>query len=98
MAGKRKQRRHSAQFKARVVREALRERLTGSQLATKFGIHAGQISQWKKEAVDQLHELFSATKKRQEKADEEQTTRLYEQIGKLQVELDWLKKKCGDVP
>ena len=95
MTPKRK-RRHSAQFKARVVREALRERLTGSQLATKFGVHAGQITQWKKEALDQLHQLFSAAKRKQEKAEEEQVARLYEQIGKLQVELDWLKKKCGD--
>lgn len=95
--GKRK-RRHTAQFKASVVREALRERLTSNQLATRFGVHTSQIAKWKKEAIDQLHELFSIGKDRQEKADEAQTALLYEQIGRLQVELDWLKKKCGDVP
>lgn len=89
--------RHSAKFKAKVAMEAIKARLTGAQIATKFGVHTGQISQWKKEALEHLPDIFSAARKKQEKAEEELVSRLYEQIGKLQVELDWLKKKSEDV-
>jgi putative transposase len=89
--------RHSAKFKAKVAMEAIREKLTGAQIASKFGVHTGQISQWKKEALERLPDIFSAARKKQAKAEEELVSRLYEQIGKLQVELDWLKKKSEDV-
>jgi len=79
------------------VLEALKERQTLSEIAQKFEVHPVQVSSWKKEAQEHLGELFS-DKRSRDKEQEEQTElveRLYQQIGQLQVELNWLKKKIG---
>ena len=92
MAGQRK--RHTPEFKAKVAMEALKEQQTVNEIASKYGVHPGQISQWKKQASEQLVAGFErgAAKK---KADEHEALqeRLYSQIGQLKVEVDWLKKK-----
>lgn len=93
MKGKR--RKHGAQFKAKVVLEAMKGTMTVNELASKYEVHPTQIMQWKKEVVEELPRIFSSGKERQEKKDEELTARLYEQIGQLQFELNWLKKKTG---
>ena len=83
---------HSKEFKARVAVEALKERKTLSELASEFGVHPVQISQWKRQYLEAGPTLFGATTRR-EKAQEELVNQLYQQIGQLQTELEWLRKK-----
>ena len=94
---RRKRRSFSAEFKARVVRAALREDKTLAELASQFDIHPNQITEWKRQAVDALPDVFSRRKRDIVKDAEVRETRLYEQVGKLQVELDWLKKKAREL-
>ena len=94
---RRKRRSFSAEFKARVVRAALREDKTLAELASHFDIHPNQITEWKRQAVDALPDVFSRRKRDIVKDAEVRETRLYEQVGKLQVELDWLKKKAREL-
>jgi len=91
-----KRRRFTAEFKARVVRAALREDKTISQLASEYGVHPNQISEWKRVALESLPDLFSKRKKSDEKERREKEERLLRQIGKLSVEVDWLKKKSDE--
>jgi transposase-like protein len=86
---------HSAEFKAKVALEALKGLKTINELASEHGVHPTQINQWKKQAQEGLSSLFSERRSRQEKNQEELTDSLYQQIGQLTVELDWLKKKSG---
>jgi transposase-like protein len=90
-----KRRRHSAEFKAKVVLAALREDRTQAQLASEFGLHPLQITQWKKVAVQTLPEVFGAQRGRTAAEQAELEGRLYERIGRLETELEWLKKKVG---
>ena len=85
---------YSPKFKARVAIEAIRGEKTLSQLGSQFKVHPIQIAKWRKAAVEQLPELFvdGRTKVRSSEAD---SNALYEEIGRLKVELDWLKKKAG---
>ena len=86
-------RRHSAAFKAKVALEALKEEKTSAQLSTEYGVHTNQILQWKKKVLSELPDIFSAGKKREFQNREKTESELYRQIGRLKVELDWLKKK-----
>lgn len=92
MAGKR--RRFTAEFKVRVVRAALKEDKTLSELAGQFGVHPNQITEWKRQVLEAMPDLFGRPKASEGKASEAHEARLYEQVGKLQVELEWLKKKA----
>lgn len=90
----RKRKQHDPGFKARVALEAIRERETISQLAKRHGVHPTQIHQWKRKLLDDAGEVFS----REGSAKTTETfesTELYEQIGRLKMELDWLKKKAS---
>lgn len=82
----------TAEFKARVVRAALREDKTISRLASEYGVHPNQISEWKRVALESLPDLFSPRKKSDEQEQRRKEERLLQQIGKLSVEVDWLKK------
>jgi putative transposase len=85
-------RRHlDATFKSRIVLEALKEQKTVAQIASSYEVHPTQIFQWKKEVLEGLPKIFSA-KKTGEPQDKE-VSKLYEQIGRLQMELNWLQKK-----
>ena len=86
---------YSAKFKARVALEAIRGDKTLSQLGSQFKVHPIQIAKWRKLAVDQLPELFVDGRRRTRDCDEADSEALYGQIGRLKVELDWLKKKLG---
>lgn len=93
MSKQRKQ--YSAQFKAKVVVEAIKEQKTMAELASQYGVHPNQIRQWKQQALAELPQVFSNGRARAAKADEGLKARLYQQIGQLTVELEWLKKKSG---
>ena len=86
---------HSPKFKARVAVEAIRGERTLSQLGSQFKVHPIQIAKWRKAALEQLPELFVDGRRGQGRNGEADSNALYEQIGRLKVELDWLKKKVG---
>ena len=83
----------SAAEKLKVALEAIKGELTIAEISSKYGVHATQISKWKKQALDHLSVSFTDQKKPQENHEEE-LAELYQQIGKLKVENDFLKKKC----
>lgn len=84
---------HSASFKAQVALEAIKKEKTISQLSSEYGVHSNQVTQWRKRVLDELPGIFSQKRKKKEKETEELQSELYQQIGQLKVELDWLKKK-----
>jgi len=85
--------RYDASFKARVALEAIRGERTISEIASETGVHPNQISKWKKQALEELPDIFSSGRTKREQNSEELESELYKQIGQLKVELDWLKKK-----
>jgi transposase-like protein len=87
--------RYGAEFKAKVAVEAVKEQKTLSELAIKFQLHPNQISQWKKQLLDNASNIFLLKANNSEKAQQQLEARLYQQIGQLTVELDWLKKKLS---
>lgn len=92
-----KRRRFSKEFKAKVALEALRERETLSELAKRYELHPNQIISWKKVLQSEMSELF-ARKNEQKGTDfEAENKRLYEEIGRLKMERDWLKKKLNEL-
>lgn len=92
---KKGKRQHSAQFKAKVVLDALRGEETTAVLAARYEVHPTQINKWKKAILDALPGFFGQPAERREQDDDALQDRLYRQIGQLQVENDWLKKKLG---
>ena len=88
--------RHSAEVKAKVALEAIKGHKTVNEIASEYSVHPTQIAQWKKQALEDLPEIFSS--RRQKGAQEEEALKdaLYQQIGQLKVELDWLKKKLSE--
>jgi len=90
-----KRRRHGAELKARVVIEVLKGEKTINELASLYQVHPNQIGAWKRKALEALPSVFSNGRERDRKEDEALKAQLYQQIGQLKVELDWLKKKLG---
>jgi putative transposase len=90
-----KRRQHSGEFKARVALAAIRGEKTVNELAVEYGVHPVQIAQWKKAIQEEASRLLSSRRGRREKEEEELKAALYQQIGQLKVELDWVKKKAG---
>lgn len=86
---------HSSVFKAKVAVEALKEQKTIAELSSLYGIHATQITKWKRQGLDILAKGFGAGQQQREKDDRELVQELYRQIGRLKVEVDFLKKKMG---
>ncbi len=74
---------------------AIKGNLTVNEIASEFGIHASLVNRWKKEAIEALPSVFGNSQAKQTQETEIERNRLYQQIGKLQVELDWLKKNTG---
>ncbi len=83
---------YSAAFKAKVGLEALREGKTVNQIAQAHGVHPAQVSQWKKEIQDQAASLFEGKRGQKRVAEHSDQDRLFGEIGRLKMELDWLKK------
>lgn len=93
-----KQRRTFTQvFKAKVALAAIRGEGTVSELAGRFSVHPNQVTSWKQQAVAGLSEVFADGRSRQSRDEEQHEARLYQEIGQLQFELDWLKKKSREV-
>ena len=90
--GKQRQRR-SAQLKFQVAIEALKERKTLSQLASEYDVHPTQIAQWKKQLLEGGTSVFGHQRAREQHAQSAREAELFEQIGRLKMELEWLKKK-----
>jgi transposase-like protein len=90
-----KRKSYSKEFKAKVALEALKGQKTVNEIASEYGVHVSQINLWKKHLLDEAPGLFSRGRDRESAEQEAERDRLYQQIGKLQVEVDWLKKKTG---
>ena len=96
MAGKRKTR--GGSFKAKVAIAALREQETVAQLSSRYVVHSSQVNQWKRILLEGAEGLFTTVgRPRKGESDEVSVDELYEQIGRLKMELEWLKKKVGAV-
>lgn len=86
---------YSAEEKAKVALEALKGEMTIAQISSKYGVHATQINRWRKEAQEWVVSGFKSKSKIKDTSQEDLTRQLYEQIGQLTVERDWLKKKSA---
>lgn len=95
MPGPRKN--YSSDLKARVALEAIRGQKTANEIAAEYGVHPTQIAQWKKQALDGLPDLFSTRRGEQAKSEEALINTLYQQIGQLKVQVDWLEKKSKTI-
>ncbi len=91
MKGKRRQ--HSAELKSKMALAALRGVSTVQEIAGKYEVHPTLVAKWKKEALAGLPGVFSGGTVKRDASEERLRERLYEQIGRLKVENDWLKKK-----
>jgi transposase-like protein len=96
MAGKRKQ--HSAAFKAQVALAALKGDRTVNELAAQFSVHPTLIHGWKKQLLAGAETLFANGNQAATADTEAEKAVLFEQIGRLKMELEWLKKKVGPLP
>ena len=90
-----KHRKFSAELKAKIAVEALKGQRTVQEIASSYAVHPTQVTTWKKQLLDFSPEAFSAGRLRSDQYDEELKTELYAEIGKLNVELEWLQKKSG---
>lgn len=87
----------SAGTKAKIALEAVRERKTVSELAQQYEVHPTQINQWKKRLLESAEDLFQDGRTKQKACDDAQAEvkELYEQIGRLKMDLEWAKKKSA---
>ena len=91
--GQRKQ--FSSGFKAKVALEAIKGQRTAQEIGSVYGVHPTQVTTWKRQLVAQATEIFTRGGVHDNEAIEQEKAELYAQIGKLQMELDWLQKKSG---
>ena len=92
----RKRRTFSGAFKAKVALAACRGDKTTAQLAAEYEVHVGQITAWKKQLLEGATSVFESPSAKKATTDEPSAAELYEQIGRLKIELDWLKKKVAE--
>lgn len=83
----------SGEFKAKVALEAIKGQYTIKEIAQRYSVHPNLVMQWKRQATEELPQVFSDGRVRKEKDEEQERAELYEQIGRLKMELEWLKKK-----
>lgn len=93
---KRKRRVFGGAFRAKVALAAVKGEKTLAELASHFDVHPNQVSAWRKELIERAGELFE-DRRRQRREDEASTEELFEQIGRLKMEVDWLKKKSAEL-
>lgn len=92
-----RRRRFSAEFKAKVALEAIRGEQSIQDLASRYELHPNMITNWKRQAIDNMAVVFSAGAERSDKADDAQIKDLHAKIGQLTVERDFLAKAFGRV-
>jgi len=85
---------HNGAFKAKVALEAVKGEKTIAQLSSEFGVHANQIRQWRKQLLEEVPRIFSDRRHKDDREPVDLLSELYQQIGQLKVELDWVKKKA----
>jgi putative transposase len=91
----RPRKRYSAEIKSKVALEAIKGQKTTNEIAAEYGVHPSQIAQWKKQALDELPTVFTHAASEPTSREEKLVASLYQQIGQLKVEVDFLKKKSG---
>lgn len=92
---KKQRKTYTTEFKVKVALEAIKGQRTISEISSHYAIHSNQVMQWKKLALEGLPDAFSSRRERAAEDEEAVKAQLYQQIGQLKVELDWLKKKSG---
>jgi transposase len=96
--GKLKRKTYTAKFKGKVGLEAIRATKTVNEIGQEYGVHPVQVNQWKKEIQQEVETLFETKRGRKQDvavSEHESSERLFSEIGRLKMELDWLKKKSG---
>lgn len=93
----RKRRSFSGAFKAKVALAACRGDKTAAQLAAEYEVHVGQITAWKKQLLEGAAALFEDGRSKRVGDDEANEEQLFEQIGRLKMEVEWLKKKAAEL-
>jgi len=88
---------YTGTFKAKVVVDIIRENETISELAAKYQVHRLLLTRWKNEALEGLPDVFSTAKKKNSNDDKQLIEVLYNKIGQLEIENDWLKKKVDTI-
>lgn len=88
----------TGEFKTKIALEAIKGHRTVSEIASEYGVHPQQITQWKKQALDGLPDVLTDKRRKRKEDQNALVSELYQQIGQLKVELDWLKKKSGLAP
>ena len=86
---------YSPEFKLKVVLEVLKGEKTATQLAGELGVHPVVLSEWKKQFVEGGPQIFAKARKSKDAAEMKEKAELFEQIGRLKMENEWLKKKLG---
>ena len=92
-----KRRQHSNQFKFKVALEAAKGLKTINEIASEHNLHPNQVSGWKKHLLEEGVTVFGSHTARQQRQQAAKETELYEQIGRLKMELEWLKKKAAGI-
>ena len=87
--------RYSPELKAKLALEVIKEHRTLAEIASEAKVHPNLLSQWKKQLITNLPTVFADKRAKDDKENEELEAQLYQQIGQLKVEVDWLKKKSG---
>ena len=90
-----KRRNHSNQFKFKVALEATQELKTLNEIASQYNLHPNQVGKWKKQLLTEGPTVFGNNTVQQLQGMAEREAELYEQIGRLKMELEWLKKKAA---
>ena len=90
-----KRKKYSKELKSKVALAAIKGNQTANEIASEFGIHVSLVNRWKKQALEALPEVFGKDNVKQAKAAEIERDRLFQKVGQLQIELDWLKKNTG---
>lgn len=88
-------RNHTAAFKAKVALATIKEKLTQNQITSEYEVHSTQIKRWRDQALEAITDCFSKKREREQVDQSELVENLYTEIGRIQTQLNWLKKKCS---